>query len=168
MDEWVWSNGGMVLTGENWSNATEFCFSLPCPTYFPPGFLYGYFRNSAFTVNTKIIQFAVLYIYCTSVDKRLLHNIHVCVLLQSLSQKLEILFFIPLADEYLQEAIQTHLESTLESSEKTQVYFSRNHSHAHNLNCITPIVTYRNGILSFIFICRCNTSVFLTQYCEGG
>jgi len=23
MDEWVWSNGGMILTGENWSTKME-------------------------------------------------------------------------------------------------------------------------------------------------
>jgi len=28
MDEWVWSNGGMILTGENWSTGRETLYSV--------------------------------------------------------------------------------------------------------------------------------------------
>jgi len=28
MDEWVWSNGGMVLKGENWSTEREILYSV--------------------------------------------------------------------------------------------------------------------------------------------
>ena len=28
MDEWVWSNGGMVLTGENWSTGRKTLYSV--------------------------------------------------------------------------------------------------------------------------------------------
>ena len=28
MDEWVWSNGGMILTGENWSAGRKTLYSL--------------------------------------------------------------------------------------------------------------------------------------------
>ena len=28
MDEWVWSNGGMILTGENWSSGRETLYSV--------------------------------------------------------------------------------------------------------------------------------------------
>jgi len=28
MDEWVWSNGGMILTGENWSAGRETLYSV--------------------------------------------------------------------------------------------------------------------------------------------
>jgi len=28
MDEWVWSDGGMILTGENWSTGRETLYSV--------------------------------------------------------------------------------------------------------------------------------------------
>ena len=28
MDEWVWSNGGMILTGENWSTGRKTLYSV--------------------------------------------------------------------------------------------------------------------------------------------
>jgi len=28
MDEWVWSNGGMILTGENWSAGRKTLYSV--------------------------------------------------------------------------------------------------------------------------------------------
>ena len=28
MDEWVWSNGGMILTGENWSTGRKILYSV--------------------------------------------------------------------------------------------------------------------------------------------
>ena len=28
MDEWVWSNGGMILTGENWSSGRKTLYSV--------------------------------------------------------------------------------------------------------------------------------------------
>jgi hypothetical protein len=103
---WVWSNGGMILTGENWSTGRKILYSvggrwmneygamvewywqgktevlggrLPsfptCPSEFPSEFLCGCFRSFAFTDNTIIIQFTLLFIYCTSKDKWLLDSI---------------------------------------------------------------------------------------------
>jgi hypothetical protein len=84
-----------------------------------------------------------------------LQYVRVFLAAKLISETINLIVLIPLAYQYLQQAIQALLEDTFESLEKTEVYFCRNLSHSHNINCITPIVTYRNVLASFIFNCRC-------------
>ena len=108
MDEWVWSNGGMILTGENWSAGRITCSSTissatnptrnelgtnPCPlgnwlhiNYLSHGTASKIILNGEFLYYVSMYQLTILHIFGQNVMVWLSAFIHSIVCLNTLPQ----------------------------------------------------------------------------------